>query len=349
MYRFQRLRALVNGHPQRLGVPRREQETEVERGVQLLRSHVPGQALRSLHPRLGDEDAVPRILLRDPAPPPVHLVHLVLVPVRVASGGRSRGGVLAGEIRHPGVLGQPVGHVDPEAVRATVQPEPQHRLEFGAYLLVGPVQVGLLGGEQVQVPLAAGPVGFGYPGPGRAAEVALPVVRWLGTVRAAAVPEQVARPLRAARLGGQRRPEPGVLVGGVIGHQVDEYPQPQPVRLGEQVIDVGQGAEGGIDGAVVRHVVARVGLRRGVERVEPQRVHAEVPQVAEPGPDSWQVPHPVAVGVGEAADVDLVGHRVAPPRHRCGPRGPAGSRLLVGPGCHRRCSFVRRHEVAAIS
>ena len=51
-------------------------------------------------------------------------------------------------------LDHAVGHVDAEAVDAQVQPEPQDRAELVADRRVVPVEVGLLGGEQVQVPLA---------------------------------------------------------------------------------------------------------------------------------------------------------------------------------------------------
>ena len=51
------------------------------------------------------------------------------------------------------VLGQGVRDVDPVAVDAAVGPEPQGGLEVVADLAVVPVEVGLLGREQVAVPL----------------------------------------------------------------------------------------------------------------------------------------------------------------------------------------------------
>jgi hypothetical protein len=63
------------------------------------------------------------------------------------------------------VLGQAVRDVDAEPVDTTVRPEPQRGEEVVPDLPVLPVQVRLLGGEQVQVPL---PVR--HLGPSRTAE-----------------------------------------------------------------------------------------------------------------------------------------------------------------------------------
>ena len=59
----------------------------------------------------------------------------------------------------------------------------------------------------------------------------------------------------------------------------------------------------------------------------PDGVDAEIVDVRQPGADAGQVAHPVAVGVGEAADVDLIDHGAPPPRtvgHGAG--YPAGTR-----------------------
>ena len=60
-------------------------------------------------------------------------------------------------------------------------------------------------------------------------------------------------------------------------------------------------------------VVAVVLLGREVERRDPERVDAEVAQVGQPGRDAGEVPDAVTVGVGEAADVDLVDDGFRPP------------------------------------
>ena len=81
------------------------------------------------------------------------------------------------------ILGQTVGHIHAETIGTVVEPEAQR----GEELAVVPVPVGLLLGEHVQVPLAVG-----HAGPGRAAEVVLPVGGRLVAVRAFAVAEDVA-------------------------------------------------------------------------------------------------------------------------------------------------------------
>ncbi len=52
------------------------------------------------------------------------------------------------------------------------------------------------------------------------------------------------------------------------------------------------------------------------ERADPERVDPQQFQVAQPAADAVEVADPVTVGVGEGAGVDLVEHRLAPPRLR---------------------------------
>ena len=73
-----------------------------------------------------------------------------------------------------------------------------------------------------------------------------------------------------------------VLVGDVVGHDVDDRADPQFARLGDQLLGLGEGAEGRVDGPVVGHVVAAVGHRREVPGGEPQCVDAEFGEVGQP-------------------------------------------------------------------
>jgi len=251
------------------------------------------------------------------------------------------------------MLDQAVGDVDPEAVGAGVEPEPQHVEELVPDLPVGPVEVRLTGVEQVQVPLAGPPVGLGDPSPGGPAEDRLPVVRGQVTTRAAAGPEDVAASLGRSRAGGQRGGEPRVLIGGVVGDDVEDHPESDRVRFLDQPPGVVEGAEGRVDVPEVRHVVPAVDLRGRVPGVDPQRVDAEPDQVIQPGPDPLDVADPVAVRVGERADVHLVGDGAAPPRRgrtrsgHGGRRGGHGRRPYPPPtGARRTGQGSRIPEIA---
>ena len=151
-------------------------------------------------------------------------MYLVLVPVRMALPGWPRRGVPAGEIRHGRVFGQAVGHIDAEAVNAAVEPEAQDRLELGSHLGVGPVKIGLLGGEEVQIPLLGRVVSRRHARPRRAAKVAEPVIGRLVAAWATASTEDVARSLGPTRRSRTRGTEPRVIARGVIGDQVDDDP-----------------------------------------------------------------------------------------------------------------------------
>ena len=134
-------------------VPRRGHEVEVERRVQDAGAQVSREPLRVRQPQLADQDAVRPVRLGDPAPAPVDVLEVVAVEVRVPAGCRV--GLHLGQ---RGVLGDQGGGVDPDAGHAPVEPEPQDLLVLPRDVGMAPVEVGLAGGEQVQVPLLPGAV-----------------------------------------------------------------------------------------------------------------------------------------------------------------------------------------------
>ena len=156
-------------------------------------------------------------------------------------------------------------------------------VELRADLRVLPVEVGLLGGEQVEVPLAR----RADAGPRRAAEDGQPVVRRLAAVRAPPGAEDVA----LARSGCPARPPapPGTTRARSLvwfGTMSTMTRSPSAWASADQLVEVRQRAEDRVDVAVVGDVVPSVGHRRGVERRDPQRVDAEVAEVGQPGADA---------------------------------------------------------------
>ena len=130
-------------------------------------------AAGGVHPGFGDGGARRVVLVEHLAPFDVDLVDFVAVPegvravVEPVRAGVGRAQLQLGEQRFGEVLGQGVRHVHAEAVHAAVGPEAQGLEEVVADLAVGPVQVRLLLGEDVHVPLAGGAVRFGDAFPGR--------------------------------------------------------------------------------------------------------------------------------------------------------------------------------------
>src|SRR6185437_6896089 len=220
-------KGFIDGSAQRLGVPGAAQELEVERAVHLVGPKVERETARVRQPDLADQDSATGVRVRDPPPLAIDLVDAVTVGVRVQRSGagsrRDRGlGLLRRkfllDVRQERVLDQDRGRVDPDAVHAAVEPESQHAEELVAYFGVVPVEVGLLWGEQVQVPLAGAAVGLGDPGPGRPAEVRDPVVRRKVAAWTAAGAEPEAGAFERARRGGKRGFEPRVLIRAVVGY-----------------------------------------------------------------------------------------------------------------------------------
>jgi hypothetical protein len=217
-----------------------------------------------------------------------------------------------------------VGHVDAEAVHPPVEPEPQDLVEVVGDLRVPPVEVGLLGGEQVEIPLPAVLV----EGPRRTTEDGGPVVRRASG--AAASGPHVAATVRVEGVSAGVD-EPGMPARSVVGDQVHEYAQPSGVGVGHQLVELGESSEARVDVAVLGHVIAVVEVGRRIERGDPEGVDPEALEVGKARPEAGQVTQSVAVAVGEAAQVDLVEDRSTPP----------GTSARHGPSVKRETSRSR--------
>jgi hypothetical protein len=68
----------------------------------------------------------------------------------------------------------------------------------------------------------------------------------------------------------------------VVGHDVEDHPDPAVVSLDDQRLGLGHRAEPRLDVEVGDHVVACVGLWRRIPRVDPDRVHTEVGEMVQP-------------------------------------------------------------------
>ena len=104
-----------------------------------------------------------------------------------------------------------------------------------------------------------------------------------------------------------------MLVARVIEHQFRDHPQPAPMRLVEEFLEVFQRAVARVDRHVVRDVVAVVAQRRGIKRQQPERGHAELLQVVELLDDTPEVADAIAIAIVEGADVELVDDGVFEP------------------------------------
>ena len=116
--------------------------------------------------------------------------------------------------------------------------------------------------------------------------------------------------------------EPGVLIRGVVHHQIQHDLQPQLMGFGQQGVKIRHGAESRLNLTVVGNVIAVVHLRGLVDGDEPQHIHPQIGQVGQLGTDAVQVAQTVAVGVAEALGVDLIDNGLFPPLGVIHPRHP---------------------------
>ena len=209
-------------------------------------------------------------------------------------------------------------------IDAHVQPEPhdvEDRLEHGG---VVEVQVRLMREEAVPVVLVGlsveRPVGLlGVHEDDAGASV----------LRVGVAPDVVVAFGRALR-GVPCPLEPGVLIRGVVDHQLCEHADVEPVGGVEEALEVVQRPVHRIDRGVIRDVVSVVSKRRWIEGQQPDARDAKIAEIRQLLGKAGEVADAVAVAVVEAADVRFVNDRVLEPvSHRitnmCAMRS-AGSR-----------------------
>ena len=279
----------------------------------LIGADVAGQPFRSRDPGLGHEHLRVRIRVGDAAPLAIHLVHGVAVPERVvlpppprprgartASRDRADRRACAARWRRRSGSRRRRGRTRSAAPIRTRRGRP-----------VPPVQVRLPGSKRCR---------YHSPACRRARGSASRLTRRRRSPsRSAAASrrppgsEQEALPLVRPRSRRKRGLKPWVLARHVVRDDVEQHAQAQRSRLGDERLGLGQGPEQRVDRTVVGDVVAGVGHRRRIPRVQPDRVDAEVPDVRQAAADSLDVADAVAVPVGEAAWVDLVRDGIAPP------------------------------------
>ena len=170
-----------------------------------------------------------------------------------------------------------------------------------------PVEVGLTGREQVQVPLA----------------VARPWSRRARRRRSASRWAAVRRPhlgragSGSAAVPSDRRPAPRRTSAWWselwFGTMSSSTRMPASCASGDHPICLVQGSVDRFDVAIVGHVVAGVRHRRRVPRVDPDGIDAEARQVRQSSAQTGDVADAVAVPIGETADVDLVDDGGLPP------------------------------------
>ena len=124
-----------------------------------------------------------------------------------------------------------------------------------------------------------------------------------------------------------------MLVGGVVGHEVEQNLKPPPMGLHQQVVEVSQRAEAWIDVAIVGNVIAEINHRRRVNGRDPDRVDPKADKIIEPPLYPSEVADAVVVGVLKGPRVDLIDHTRLPPE-----RGHANSTLGTYAGSKARTS-----------
>ena len=176
------------------------------------------------------------------------------------------------------------GHrVQAEAVHAHVQPVAQDALDFCAHLGAIEVEVGH-GGNKAAFVIAS--------------------VRQRGIAALRLGLKVVVLPVgRRIALAGAL--EPGMLVGGVVDHQVDDHADAQLMRPCQKRLKIFQGAVFGMDVVVVGHVVFVV-TGGGMDGHEPDAAKAHGVDVIQLFRQPLEIPDAVAVAVGKGIDENLV-------------------------------------------
>src|ERR1017187_2802460 len=113
-------------------------------------------------------------------------------------------------------------------------------------------------------------------------------------------------------------------VRGVIDHEIQQDADIPLPGVGLQPVEIRHGAVLRIDVLVVGNIVTEVHLRRRKEGSDPDAVDSQILQIVEMDGDAVEIADAVAIGVPEAARVDLVDDGVMPPGLGIRNHGPLG-------------------------
>ena len=205
-----------------------------------------------------------------------------------------------------GVLKQSIHRIQPESRYAAFVP-PAFNSEHGVlHRGISPVQIRLFRIEVMVVVLICRWIEL----PRRSSKGRYPVVGRLPGPFSVAPDIPVAMRRRARRFRIQK---PLVLIGGMIDHKIKDDTDVALFCLTGQYIKIRQSTVHGIDVLVIGNVVAKIHLRRGETRGNPDRIHSQVLQVVQLRSDSFQVSNAVIIAVSEAARINLVEDCVLPP------------------------------------
>src|SRR4029450_5288223 len=128
--------------------------------------------------------------------------------------------------------------------------------------------------------------------------------------------------------------EPGVLVRGMINHEVDEDAHAALLGAVGKFDKIAEGAVTRIDAVVIGDVIAVVATGRGLERHQPDRRDAEAVQIVQPAHQPLEIADPVAIGIHVGADRQAIDDGILVPEivdHGC-PRLPRESTHVWGFG-----------------
>ena len=97
-----------------------------------------------------------------------------------------------------------------------------------------------------------------------------------------------------------------MLIGSVSGNEIEDHPQAQGVRLGEQPLGVGERAIARIDSAEIGDVITGIPHRRHEEGVHPDRGAAQSTDVVQACDESGQIADAITIRILKTLRIDLI-------------------------------------------
>src|SRR5436853_7228056 len=105
-----------------------------------------------------------------------------------------------------------------------------------------------------------------------------------------------------------------MLIRSVVGHKIHQELHVALVQSLQQLIEIVECAEYGIDTRVIRNVITEIRHRRWINRTQPNCSDTQRDQVIESLDNSWKIPNAIAIGILKRPGVDLVDGIMFPPQ-----------------------------------
>jgi len=107
--------------------------------------------------------------------------------------------------------------------------------------------------------------------------------------------------------------KPGMFVGCMVQDKIEDYLEGELMGLLYQELGIAQGAEQGVDVAIISNVISEIHHRGNEYGIEPDSIDTKALDIIQPADDALQVSDSIMIAVLKASWIYLIHNAILPP------------------------------------